>query len=402
MSENNKEVKKTIDAFLVDNQELEALTAKLSEFNLFNILKADKSELRHSNILAWLLDPKGEHGFSDRFLRRFISKLLMENENPEVDLGPAQVELMSLDDAVVYREWKHIDVLVKSEANKLCLLIENKIKSRESLGQLNRYKKIVMDEYPDFKVIPILLTLDGDDPSEAGSEAGFIGLSHGHVLELLVTLSQQYESRMTDDVKVFLDHYVKVLRRLLMQDEELSSLCKAIYRKHREAIDMIVQYGIENRVLDVCQETMENILECNTTVARGRVWFIPEEMKVCQEPQLSGWSFLEERYPIQWWFYHRKKNGKLQLTLEVGPMDDSEKRIALLSALRDGGFKIGEKGFRQEAKYTRISTITKPLKVNEEGGIEDEDKYVAKMVKDMWEKAWMENKSIVGLLSSFE
>jgi hypothetical protein len=37
-----------------------------------------------------------------------------------------------------------------------------------------------------------------------------------------------------------------------MSDPELVDLCKAIYRKHREAIDLIVEYGASSRVLDVC------------------------------------------------------------------------------------------------------------------------------------------------------
>ena len=144
--------KKAIDAFLVDNIEFESLAAKLSQFNLFRVLKAERVEIRHSNMLGWLLDPKESHGFDERFLRRFISRLLLENDDVPVTISPAQVELMNLDDVEVIREWRNIDVFVKSNLNKFCLLIENKIKSRESLGQLMRYKAAVESEYPNFQV----------------------------------------------------------------------------------------------------------------------------------------------------------------------------------------------------------------------------------------------------------
>ena len=45
-------VQKALDSFLVDNQELEELTARLSPFNLFNVLRVADVEIRHSN--SWL------------------------------------------------------------------------------------------------------------------------------------------------------------------------------------------------------------------------------------------------------------------------------------------------------------------------------------------------------------
>jgi hypothetical protein len=54
-----------IDKFLADNPELEDLSAILSTFNVFRALKIEQVEIRHSNVLAWLLDPEETHGLSD-------------------------------------------------------------------------------------------------------------------------------------------------------------------------------------------------------------------------------------------------------------------------------------------------------------------------------------------------
>ena len=54
--------KQILDNFLVNNQELDELSAKLAEFNIFHVLKSEKSEIKHSNVLAWLFDPKESHG----------------------------------------------------------------------------------------------------------------------------------------------------------------------------------------------------------------------------------------------------------------------------------------------------------------------------------------------------
>ena len=47
--------RRLLDDFLVDNQELERLDARLRRFNILDVLGVNRVELRHSNILAWLL-----------------------------------------------------------------------------------------------------------------------------------------------------------------------------------------------------------------------------------------------------------------------------------------------------------------------------------------------------------
>ena len=72
----NKDYFRILDKFLVDNTELEELSAKLSIFNIFGVLRVEDTEIRHSNVLAWLLDPQGSHGLryngdSHDFMRFF-------------------------------------------------------------------------------------------------------------------------------------------------------------------------------------------------------------------------------------------------------------------------------------------------------------------------------------------
>lgn len=117
-----------LDKFLVDNADLEELSSRLSVFNIFRTLRIEKTEIRHSNVLAWLLDPRGSHGTEQAFLRRVLSTILLDNESSEVDLTPAQIELMDMMDVEIMREWRNIDLVVSSQINKWVLLVENKIK----------------------------------------------------------------------------------------------------------------------------------------------------------------------------------------------------------------------------------------------------------------------------------
>jgi len=223
-----EKARRRLDSFLVDNDELEALNGRLARFNSFRILRIEHAEIRHSNVLAWLLTPNETHGLGCHFLRRFLSRLLLENEGVDISLSPSSVELMPLDDVELRREWRNIDVLAISERGGWCLLVENKVESQESKGQLIRYKQVVEEEFPNCEILPVFLTLEGEDPSDEGTEAGYIPLSYSQVLELADRMVEQHGSRIPADVRVFLDHYLSTLRRLTMQDQELLDLCKTI------------------------------------------------------------------------------------------------------------------------------------------------------------------------------
>ncbi len=377
-----------LDSFLVENQELEILNARLSGFNLFDVLRVDKAEIRHSNVLAWLLSPDGSHGLGPIFLRRFLSRLLMDSGPDNLSLTPSQVELMNLADVEVLREWQHIDVLVRSPGNRWCLLIENKIKSKESKGQLTRYMARVREEMPDYEVIPVFLTLEGEDPSEAGQEAGFVPLSHVQVLELAEEIVKQHNSRIPLDAHTFLTHYLETLRRLTMQDQELIDLCKAIYRKHRVAIDLITEYGVESNVLENCLIEIQAQTKCEfATTSRGLAWFLPESMgELLPSQTLSAWNSLPRSVPIAFWFRHVKDRGALKLVMEVGPIADSTRRTALLTALQDQGLAVRDAGFREGAKFTRLVSHSLKVRLDDGGDPDFSDDEVRRTASTLWKK----------------
>jgi len=86
-----------------------------------------------------------------------------------------------------------------------------------------------------------------------------------------------------DRAALLLPHYLEILKRITMQDSELVQLCKTIYRKHREAIDLVVQYGASSQVADACEGMVRQLpnLEFHQT-RRNSVWFLPKEMAAVQ------------------------------------------------------------------------------------------------------------------------
>ncbi|HUU83032.1 MAG TPA: PD-(D/E)XK nuclease family protein [Phycisphaerae bacterium] len=401
-----------LDAFLVDNEELETLNARLASFNLFRVLRIERVEIRHSNVLAWLLTPGETHGLGAQFLRRFLSRLLMENEDAQVRLTPAQVELMSFDDVEVYREWKNIDIVARSPAADWCLLIENKIGSKESKGQLVKCKNVVQKELAPKHLIPVFLTLEGDEPSEEAREAGYISLSHVAVLDLCERMYEQHRSRIPRDAATFLEHYLTILRRLTMQDAGLVDLCKTIYRKHREAIDLIVEYGSSSEVMDACEECLRSLVECEFMFRKGSraVWFLPSEMgTLLPEVPLTEWRFLSRKgavisrkVPVMCWCQHLEKHGRLYAVIEVGPIADGDLRRRLLTSIKDAGFSIKKHSFAPGAKFTRIASATRRLRVNEDDEPDHDPEYIKQETKSLWEKLWTEGSKITKVLKNFD
>lgn len=184
-----------------------------------------------------------------------------------------------------------------------------------------------------------------------------------------------------------------------MSDPELVDLCKAIYRKHREAIDLIVEYSATSRVLDASEEKANEIVgKKMVTRTVNRVWFLPGEMALFQTEMDSGWGFLPKPYPVMWWFYYYKYRGKIQLSMEVGPIADPEYRLRLSGKIREAGFSFSNYAIKKQAKFTRIVSLVHTLPKGDQGEPEDDPEHVAKVAGDMWEKAWADGKKIVEVL----
>jgi len=395
--------RKRLDEFLVDNQELEALTARLETFNLFRVLRIEKAEIRHSNVLAWLFDPSATHGLGSNFLRRFLSRTLLAQELPEDAPTPAEVELMDLTGVEVHREWNHIDILVRDRDNNWCMLIENKIGSSESKGQLERYLRIVETEWPGIRIMPMLLTVEGDEPSEQAKGLGYVSVSHTEVLDVAEQIIDQHRARIPADAAVFLNHYLDVLRRITMQDEEVVKLCKAIYRKHREAIDLITEYGTASGVLDTCEEEIPKLVECEFVLHRlGMGWFLPKAMAVSMPDGVESWRVLPRPVPVMCWFNYYKKKGKLQNTMEVGPISDPRLRCNLLKTLGAAGFDFKESAYDDGARFTRLVTKTEKLKTDKNGDLDTSPEYIADVTKKLWTGLWKEGEKIVKVLQEFD
>ncbi len=89
------------------------------------------------------------------------------------------------------------------------------------------------------------------------------------------------------------------------------------------------------------------------------------------------------------------------LIIEVGPLSDSGKRTALLQAFRDAELKIRDAGFREEAKFTRISSVNQKLKVDEDGEPDFSDESVRQTTAALWKKQQDAVAKVITALTDF-
>lgn len=68
---------------LENNLSFQQLNQQINSFNALKVLKLENHEIRHSNVLAWLLDPKENHGLRDVFIRKMLEYLLLNEDNYE-------------------------------------------------------------------------------------------------------------------------------------------------------------------------------------------------------------------------------------------------------------------------------------------------------------------------------
>ncbi len=251
--------REALEKFVMENDELLELEARIGRFNIFDALGIVNAEIRHSNFLGWLLDPAESHGAGDLFLKAVLMDML--RQTPE-ELRPTGVSPIDLDGAAITsvdirREWKNIDLLIRCESPRLALAIENKIRSGEHGGQLLKYKKIVREAFSDEPSMFVFLTREGDDPSDED----WTTYSYAQLKAVLERVRKTNEGAIGEDVDTFLDHYLHLIGSRLMDDEVIDDLCRKIYKNHRQAIDLIVDRAgsAASEMIEAARDVLEEM-----------------------------------------------------------------------------------------------------------------------------------------------
>lgn len=189
-----------LEQFVVDNEDLEKLETLLAQFNIFEAIGVTRQEIRHSNFLAFLLDPAKGHRLNDVLLKRFLKQVLLNTEHPP--LSPVEIDIANLTDAEVRREWRNIDILIHSPGSKIVCVIENKVGSQEHSNQLTRYREAVLKEFSNYRHIFVYLTPEGEAPQSETDRQIWLIYSYDRIADLIENVCRKYQSTIGTEVLI--------------------------------------------------------------------------------------------------------------------------------------------------------------------------------------------------------
>ncbi len=239
------------------------VNAGYDKYNVFDILNISRQELRHSDFLAFLLDPNKSGYVGQQFLRNFLiflSKDIVPNKLDFFDMLYGNFEEVNVYREVAVKDGR-IDILieleiVRNEVQKIVVAIENKVDSDQHDNQLEKYKKFLdSDKYKNYKKVPLYLT-----PNKADSKnEDWLEVDYSFIYSIL----NRVDIATADNtIKTLVDDYKKMIRREFdIMDEKESELRKLALEIYTNEINRKIIDFIYDSIPDWREETAKIIRE---------------------------------------------------------------------------------------------------------------------------------------------
>lgn len=212
------------------------------DYNIFTLFHGFSDEVNlHSNFIASLLDPNGDHYKGDLFLKLFLETCGIDD--------------FSIDTSrtTVFKEFKHIDIYISD--SKKHIILENKVYAKDQPTQIARYIKAIKKEGAEDEDIYVLylhpdrelpkenslggykLNQDNTKLEKDGSSINFKVISYGKEILEWIDRCKNEVSNLTD-LNVFLSQYKDVIEMIYdrykrideMNNEDLVKIFKDNYR----------------------------------------------------------------------------------------------------------------------------------------------------------------------------
>lgn len=158
-----------LSAFFTDiEQPLDALQHGTFTFDPWEVAKLGRNEMRNSAVLAWLLDPHGNHGFGDLPLKSLLSAI-RECGNNRIPENFTRYCRVNVEKYPTGDTTNRVDI--ELDADNFFMLIEVKIDAYEQKDQISRYIGEAKKRAGAHPWAVVYLTPQGRVPLSAGEEA---------------------------------------------------------------------------------------------------------------------------------------------------------------------------------------------------------------------------------------
>lgn len=286
-----------LNELIVNCPDFDRIEALLGGFNIFQVLKFEHGEIRHSNVLAWILDPAESHGLDATFLKKWLMRVIHEaSDQAESPIAAVDIDGWRLLDVEVRREWQNIDLLLILNFADGCqwtVAIENKINSTQHSNQLARYRAIVESTFPDAaKRLYIFLTKSNEQPEDEH----YLPASHTQVHQTLRECLQSRAHAIGPEPKVLLENYLRLLEEKFMDESEIARTAMRIYQQHRRALDVIFEHRPDNlgmastRIRELLAEHAGDLDIVMAACTKFYIRFIPVTWDVPGNTHGTAWS----------------------------------------------------------------------------------------------------------------
>ncbi|MGN7956701.1 PD-(D/E)XK nuclease family protein [Agrobacterium tumefaciens] len=223
---------------LLNDSEFQHLDKEFDHFCPFEALGMVRSEVRHGNFLAYMLNPGRPHGFHSEVLRAFLLAISRTTlpASGEFHLKPLDVHLMDIEQADVRREWRNIDLLIIIQSEKIVIPVELKVESTQGTDQLRRYRKIVESQWPKeqgWKQVNVFLTKYEEEPLDGDYWQPLVINDLAKELELISGKTN------TGPGSESLAAYLRMLRRHHLDDVRLEEIARKLWSRYGQALDFL-------------------------------------------------------------------------------------------------------------------------------------------------------------------
>lgn len=221
--------KQQLDEFEQDSQFIK-LQELLKKPNIFNVLKLDRYEIRHSNFIAWLMDPNEKHGLNDTFLNLFLidmSDLFESSKKTEIEQR-GNFKWLKRESV------ENIDLFL--EFDNLVIAIENKFYSDEHSDQLTKYREYVFKHFANKPSLFVYLTPDGR-LTKANNE--YVSYSYHQIAKHLQEILNDEKYKLCNRTKLYIEDYLHSIQSNIMKSNDENLLAAELYNKYAKVIQFI-------------------------------------------------------------------------------------------------------------------------------------------------------------------
>lgn len=364
------EDRQALESFIVSSDLVE-LESRFSQFNAFEALGVARREIHHSSFLAFLLSPSESHCLRDLFLRRFLQEVT--RWAPEPSISAIELDGIDLTYVDVKREYENVDIYIRDTTNKIVVVIENKVGSKQHDDQLKRYVEVASRLDPEYRFLGIYLTPGGEDPKHNS----YFPFSYEQVRKLADELLQRDNVLLPLAFRSTLEQYSQLLRRRFMADQELEELCSKIYKRHRQAIDILLKnlpnkFGIAlEAIRDLAVKDGMKVLEHDVNAVR----FIPKAFDI--SAFRSETAHLKSGQMVYLECCRKREDLFFQCKMDGGSAEERAK-VYQFASIHQPPFKV------EKTLYNRFQILYSKMLLGSSGDTEMSDESLSIFLTGKW------------------